>query len=106
MGALDSLTIVVPTYNRYPFLLRLLRYFRSTHVPHVLVLDSSSIGTPGDELQQLLQEPWIQYRRFPSDRLPTSKIAEGLAAVQTPYAAMCADDDYIVPRALEQCLEF
>jgi hypothetical protein len=35
-----------------------------------------------------------------------AKLRAGLATVRTPFAAMCADDDIVLPKGLDACLEF
>jgi glycosyltransferase domain-containing protein len=103
----DEFTLIVPTYNRHPFLLRLLGFYESYDFPfRIVVLDSSSDDLESEELKRLLAHKRINYEEFESNTFPDEKIARGLGNVKTPYAALCGDDDFIIPSAVSQCIEF
>lgn len=100
-------TLVIPTYNRYPFLLRLLRFYKSYNYPFkIIVLDSSSDLLELEELKSLLAHERITYQDFDSNIFPDEKIARGLEYVKTPYAALCADDDFITLNGINQSVAF
>lgn len=101
----DQLTIVVPTYNRPDRLLRLLKYYdASACEAQIHVLDSSS--SPGPRQEEL--EHWLAHgrrihvKRYPPQTLPLLKMLDGIRGISTPYAVLCADDDFIIPGALEE----
>jgi glycosyltransferase domain-containing protein len=48
----------------------------------------------------------IRYNRYSPDTYIPSKIAQALGTVDSKYSVLCADDDFIVPRAIEQCVQF
>ncbi len=102
-----SLTILIITFNRYPRLRRLLKYISSIRVPYEIhVLDSSSDLPPTGELETLLNHPGIRYQKFEATLPPIAKVSEGLGRVKTPYVVVWADDDFMVPRSLEEGARF
>lgn len=106
-GRWDRLTIIVPTYNRSGFLLRLLRYYRSCGAPFPLVLlDSSSDTADHPELEPLIHVPPVTYLKYEPGILPTAKLDDGVHRVTTPYVVLWADDDLMVPRTLEAAVGF
>ena len=51
----NKVTIIIPTYNRYSLLKRLLKFYESYDFPqNIHILDSSSDSLESDELQNLL----------------------------------------------------
>jgi glycosyltransferase domain-containing protein len=85
----------------------LLKYYRSYEFPfRIIILDSSSNKLELDELIEILKDTRICYQKFESNIFFTQKIAAGIGFVQTPYVALCADDDFIVPTAVEKCIRF
>jgi len=104
---LNTFTLVIPTYNRYPFLLRLLKFYESYCFPfRIIVLDSSSDLLESGELKKLLAHESIIYKKLDSGIFFEEKIARGVEEITTPYAALCADDDFIIPSAVSHCIQF
>ena len=98
-GPLDRLTVLVPTRNRYPRLLRLLRYLASAKPAlRVVVLDGSSDETDLGVLDAAVVSAGAQYRRFGPEVSLMAKIVSGLESVETEYVVWLADDDFTVPR--------
>jgi len=48
----------------------------------------------------------IHHEQYSSDTYIPSKIAQALSVVDSEYSVVCADDDFIVPRAVERCTQF
>jgi glycosyltransferase domain-containing protein len=104
---LDKITLIIPTFDRPHYLLRLLRFYKSYGFPmRIIILDSSTKPFENRELEDLLKSDRIEYLKFDSDILVTPKIGKGLERISTPYSVICADDDFVVPLAVEQCLAF
>lgn len=101
-----ALTMVVTTYNRYPQLLRLLKYAAGGLPYAIEVLDSSSDPLDSHELRELLAAPHVRHQRYAPATPPMQKIAEGLTQVTTPYAVLWADDDFLVTRSLARGVDF
>ena len=103
----DHLTIIIPTFNRYKRLLRLLQYFESYNFPaKIRVLDSSSDDHSLQALQKLLSSEHINYIKYPSTIEPDVKFGQGIQDISTPYFVFCADDDFITPSGMHRCIEF
>lgn len=101
------LTIVVPTHNRYDRLQRLLTYYRASRAQAPIhLLDSSSDPAPGHgPLQECLADTArMVVRRYPPDTPPLHKMLDGLQQVSSPYVVLWADDDFLIPSALEDSL--
>lgn len=95
-------TILIPTHNRHHYLERCVRWFLDLPYP-IVVADSSATEWPS----ALRAHERIRYIHMPGDfeaYLP--KLQRGLAAIETPYVAMCADDDFITADGLAQSIQF
>ena len=104
---LDELTIVIITYQRYPFLKRLLKFYMSYQSEaRFLVLDSSSDYPEDPELKELLDRDNVTWKRFDSTTFFVNKVSEGCKHIETEYAVLCADDDFLIPMALMESVEF
>ena len=101
----EKVTLIVPTFNRYPYLLRLLGYYKSYNFPiRILVLDSSTDLLEKDKFQGLLSNSRVCYQKNNFDIV--TKIANGLKSVSTPYGVLCADDTFITPNGIKQSVDF
>ncbi len=102
-----DLTVLITTYNRYPYLERLLNYFLAQPIKFkIIILDSSAENYPRSMYELLEANPQIERKSFyPTTTIP-EKISEGLLDVDTKYAVICADDDFLVPSGLKSCIEF
>jgi len=99
----QNITILIPTHNRPAYLKRSLDWFLSGGF-RVIVADSSR--TLNDEVSQL-QNSELTYLHRPGDyEAYTAKINEALRLVETPYVALCADDDFILHKGLEKGVSF
>lgn len=106
MDLSKKITILIPTYNRYAYLKRLLRYYlHSEIVFSILIADSSAVPLD-DELTRLIGSPRLNYLKFPSEITPQEKISQALRKIATEYVLLCADDDFIVPSAIGECADF
>ncbi len=102
-----ALTLLVPTYNRYPKLQRLLTYTASVGMTApIWILDSSSEPLRNGRLEQLLPTNGISHRRYDPVTSPMEKLADGLDRVSTPYVVVWNDDDFLVPRVVEAGVRF
>ncbi len=92
----DNVTLLIATRNRHPYLTRILDYYSDSGLP-ILVGDSSSCEFPKKEDYE-----GITYLFF-KDYIYYKKVAE---VVHTKYVVMCADDDFIVPSAIQHGVAF
>jgi glycosyltransferase domain-containing protein len=103
---MQDFTLVIPTYNRPDQLRALLTYLSANAVQSpVLILDSSE-PKPRARNRRITGQSKINldYVEFPTDTHPFDKFREGVYQVTTPFCALCADDDLIVPDGVERCL--
>lgn len=100
-------TILIPTFNRPEKLNRLLNFLKELQTPHrVIVLDGSA-----QDLKQLIQEivsfyPFASLRSYGSELHLGLRCLDGLSAVQSEYVVFCADDDFVFPSAISDCVDF
>jgi len=98
----NKVTIIIPTHNRHNYLPRSVGWFvRGGY--RVIVADSS-----GSEWQHPLREDRnLTYLHVPgSYAVYMQKVNAAVQAVETPLAALCADDDFILYSGLDRCAEF
>lgn len=96
---LNQVTVVIPAHNRPERLRRLLDYYSGTNIS-ILVSDSSD-----KEFGYASHYPQAVHRHYPRELL-FRKIINILPLIDTPYVFYCADDDFIVPQAVEQMMLF
>lgn len=108
---LSKITMVIPTFNRCSFILRILNYYQQ-NAPciRILIADSSS-----DENQAInkrtissLSNPNISHFSYPVDIHGITKLLDVMNHVDTRYCVCCADDDFITPQGIVKsvdCLE-
>jgi glycosyltransferase domain-containing protein len=104
---LEDLTIVITTYKRYGYLKRLLSFLSLYSLKSkILILDSSPYYPDDAQLNKMLSKDGIQWLRFSDDIFFAHKIAEGCKHIETKYTVLCADDDFLVPNAIEVCVDY
>lgn len=95
-----NFTVVIPEHNRPNHLKRLLEYYLCQNV-RVIVADSSI-----EEFCYLEEyKEKILYRHYPQSPL-AEKIYNILQYIETPYVVMCANDDFVIPKAVNKIIEF
>ena len=96
---LTRLTLIIPTYERQDFALRLLNYWADKG-PRLIVIDGSAKAINPEQLNffgahvQYLCRPVGMYQR----------LLEALDLVQTEFVALAGDDEFYVPSAVESCI--
>lgn len=96
---LSSVTVIIPAHNRPQKLRRLLHYYYQTNI-EIIVADSSDLP-----ITFLNEFPNLKYFYFPKEQF-IKKIYLILPYISTKYVVYCADDDFIVPQAIEQIVSF
>lgn len=105
------ITILIPTFNRPLFLKRLLHYYVSVDCSlSIFIADSSSFPTVREENDKLIASlkdrlPLI-YQQYDAEITLAQKMTKALGTITTKYVATCADDDFLVPKTIEQCVHF
>ena len=100
---LENLTVVIPSMGRPDFLLRASRYWRGVGCRTIIVDGSPTVN---NALSATRADRWRldEYYWLPEGTF-SERIKEGVSRVETEYVALCADDDFLLPAALESCLE-
>mgnify|MGYP000355524641 CR=1 FL=1 len=107
MISFKDITIVIPTYKRYPFLKRLLKFYKSYNLPiNILILDSTPELPSDEELIKLLSKTNILWKKYDFDITYWDRISDGIKYIKTDYVTLCADDDFIIPESLIPCMDF
>ena len=103
------ITLIVPTLNRSAFLIRLLRYYNEVGFEGCICIGDSSntehVERTKGVIETLRGKLNIVYQEYPGicDSACVKLLVD---IVSTPYAAFVADDDFLVPDALNQCAKF
>ena len=104
---LNNLTIVIITFKRYGFLKRQLNFYLSyKSQAKVLILDSTPYDPEDKELQLLLSHENVEWKKYDQNIFFPEKIALGCQYIETEYAVLSADDDFLIPTSLELCTNF
>lgn len=103
-----SVTCLVPTHNRPHFLRRWLRFYQNFPPGFAVLVVDSSAPAAAAENQALVAAPGgaiaVSYLHLPFNFY--QKLAQGLELVKTPYVTLCADDDIIMPDAVQRSADF
>ena len=95
----DIVTLVIILHNRHRNVDRLLEYYEDFESP-IIIADSSAEPHSFEKTRHnltYLYTPGITY---------TQKIEQTIDKVFTPYISLCADDDFIIPDGLYNCIKF
>lgn len=102
-------SLVVPTRNRAAHLRRLLTYLQAVGYPGRIHLADSSTGAQRTEvegMQARFPELWLEPLFFPDSHTLAQTVVDALGQIDSPLVMLCADDDFVVPQALERCVAF
>ena len=65
---LNALTIIIPTYKRYPYLIRLLKFLNLYENPiKILILDSTPETLYDEKIHEIINDDRITHIRFDAD---------------------------------------
>jgi glycosyltransferase domain-containing protein len=98
MSSFDKITLIIPTHFRHKYLKRLLEFYKEIDIK-IFVADSS------DDTFQEWQKYNIEYFHYPKENY-IDKLTDVVAKVKTEYMIFCADDDFIIPEALKEAINF
>ena len=94
-----DVTLIIILHNPHQNIRRLVEYYKGIKAT-IILADSSEQQHPSDSLPPSWKHfytPGINY---------TQKIEFILQQVNSRYVILCADDDFIIPRAIEECISF
>ena len=103
------ITILIPTMNRPDFLTRLIRYYADLNFSHSISIGDASDSHHAQETKRLVErlEGKLNIAYQPCFGLSIAQtVAKLNQAVTTPYATLIADDDFLVPKGVEACVDF
>lgn len=104
---MDNVTILIPTYKRYPFLKRLLNFYdKFNDSIKIIILDSTPFEPSDFEFDLLVSKNNIIWKKFDSTINYWTRVARAAEFIETDYVTLCADDDFIMPGAIKKCIEF
>lgn len=98
-NSLKDLTLVVPTYFRQSFVLRLMRYW-SGRGAKVIVLDGTD--DPISKVHLDAMDPSIVYIHNPVGFY--ERLGGALDLIETKYTILAGDDEFYIPSALARCI--
>lgn len=96
---LSRLTLVVPTFNRQKFALRLMKYW-DERGPIIIVLDGTAVPISSDLLSEF--GPRVRYFHHPAGIY--TRLSGCLELIETDFVIFAGDDEFYIPSALEQCI--
>lgn len=94
-----DVTIVIILHNRHQNIRRLVEYYQGIEAS-IILADSSAQKHPSESLPSSwnhIYTPGINY---------TQKVELILQEIKTEYVILCADDDFIIPSAIKECISF
>ena len=95
---LNKITLIIPTHNRHSYLTRILNYYEDVGM-NILIADSSK-----KKYKNAFKYD-VEYIHYPNYSF-FKKMTEIVQKINTPFVLMCADDDFIIPSAIEKCIDF
>lgn len=105
-SSINKYTVIITTYNRYEYLKRLLNFYNKYNDQfNILILDSSS-DKIDNELSLLVKKKNIDHIKYPPSTFVFNKITDGSKYIKTPFVVICADDDFVIPSAINKCINF
>ena len=92
--------IILISYNRHHYLNRILSYYQEHNYDQFLIIADGSekewLGSAGFK-GEYLHFPNLSYRE---------RLKKALEISDSDLAVLCADDDFLVPSGLEECIKF
>lgn len=112
-GAQNQLTVVMPLKGRHLFTLRCLFHAQQTRMPFRFLLADGAVHpsmvTLMKDRARYFPDLDIEYLQYPDDRSFSdyfSKMADALRRVNTPYAVMLDNDDFLLPHGVRRAMAF
>ncbi len=104
-----DVSIIIPTMNRPKLLLRLIHYYGSLEFRGKILIGDSSNAEIFQETASALENYKgrldICHRHLPG-RSVAAAVMDMSEYLRTPYVCLAPDDDFIVPRTIEKCIQF
>lgn len=109
--SLDTIVdLVIPTYNRPDFLRRIMDYYQETGASFNLIVADSSNKTNKRLNKKIINSyPDLKVRyidEFPDTLTLHLKLTKTVKYILSKYCVFCADDDFIIPKAIRESVAF
>ena len=105
-----DLSLIIPTYNRSKYLQRILTYYNKKNVKYEIVIPDSSLEifkTINRKIIKSFKGLTINHLDYFSSEINYyHKIAQTFDFISKEYSVLCADDDFIIPDALDRSITF
>ncbi len=103
------ITLLIPTLNRSDFLQRLLDYYAATGYRHDILIGDASDEARASKMREVVKQfdskLRIRYRHLPGQSIAHTVFTLN-KEVETPYATLVPDDDFITTQGIEQAISF
>ena len=103
------ISLLIPTINRPAFIKRLLNYYNDNNFEGSIFIGDSSNHSNLELTRKIIQKfdgkINISHNYYP-DLNPLQASAKLLKQISSAYVAMVMDDDFLVPRSINNCIEF
>lgn len=107
---MSKVDLVIPTHNRAKYLKRILDYYSYINPKfNFIVADSSNKLNKKKNKKLIEQYPKLNILyldKFPEKLEQHYKFARMVKYLKSKYCVFCPDDDFIVPNAIDQCVNF
>lgn len=105
-----NIDIVIPTHNRPDLLRRVLDYYSNNGKEfNFIIADSSSPQNKARNKKLISTYPKLKILyidKFSENLQQHIKFAKMVKYVKSKYVCLCADDDFIVPNGIKECVNF
>lgn len=105
-----NIDIVIPTHNRSDLLRRVLDYYSNNGKEfNFIIADSSSLQNKARNKKLISTYPKLKILyidKFSENLQQHIKFAKMVKYVKSKYVCFCADDDFIVPNGIKECVNF
>ncbi|MBI3616054.1 MAG: TIGR00180 family glycosyltransferase [Candidatus Omnitrophica bacterium] len=104
------LSVIIPTRNRPQFLKRAVSYYRKIRFPYPILIEDSSEPAMAEQTSKMVRSDArgleCVHQIHPVDTHVLVRIRSAAESVKTPFAVVGADDDFFIPKGLEQATRF
>ena len=103
-------TILIPTFNRPDYVHRILDYYNKNQISYEIIVGDSSTEENKFINKKIIDlYPSLKIKYFDNFSQSVNliiKISNLLNLIKTQYCVICADDDFIIPSAIEEAIYF
>lgn len=107
---MNNIDIIIPTHNRTDLLNRILNYYSKVGLEfNFIIADSSSPINKAHNKKIINTYPKLKILYiddFPQNLQQHIKFASMVKYIKSKYCVFCADDDFILPSAIKECIQF